>query len=259
MTVIEINKKLYTFPTAWNELSQKQLLEVMECLFLRQYTGEQGCLKLLKILAGLSWWEFFRAKPTQMEEYFYLTKFILEERTELTKQLLPVWDDLHGPCDGLDNIIMQEFYFADTYFMQWSENKEDIKSLNKLVACLYRPGKENYDHEKDPDGDKREAFNVNLCNWRADNIINKWPIKVKLAIAWWYDACRWQIVENNDEVFGGSGDPSKYGMVSMMMSVAEDGVLGDFHEVEKEYVSIVLIKINESIEKAKREEAALKK
>lgn len=67
MTVIELNDKVYAIPTEWNELSQKQLLQVMDCLFLKEYTGEQGTLKLLKILTGMCWWKFFHTKPTDME------------------------------------------------------------------------------------------------------------------------------------------------------------------------------------------------
>jgi len=61
LTRISINKKFYDVPTEWNELSQKQLLQIMDCLFLRQYSGEQCLLSLLKILCNMTWWEFFHA------------------------------------------------------------------------------------------------------------------------------------------------------------------------------------------------------
>lgn len=261
MTIIEINKKYYPIPTAWNELSQVQLLEVMSCLFIRKYiTGEQVLLKLLKILAGMNWWQFYRANPAEMEEYFYLTEFLLKEKTELTKQLIPKYEGLYGPDDDFNNLIMQELAISDSLFMQWNENKENSLLLNEFCALLYRPGKRNYDYDRNPDGDPREEFNQNISAWNAKHIVNKWPMSVKLAIAYWYDACRWKLVNDNDEVFGGSntGEVSQYGLVTVMLSVAETGALGDFSRVEKHYVQTVLMQINESIRKAKEQEKAMK-
>ena len=260
MTIIELNKKYFPIPTEWNELSQVQLLAVMETIFMRQYTSEQGELKLLKILAGLNFLQFFRTKPTEMAEYLYLTKFLLAEQSGLTKQLLPVYEDMYGPAGNFDNLIMKELVISDALFMQWSEDKENISLLNNFCALLYRPAKLNYDHDKNPEGDPREPFNQNLSEWNAKNIICKWPMKVKLAIIYWYDACRWQLVEDNDEVFGedSGNDVSKYGMVAVMLDVAESHALGDFTSVENHYVKTVLMQVNESIRKAKAQEKAMK-
>ena len=70
------------------------------------------------------------------------------------------------------------------------------------------------------------------------------------------DACRWELVESFDEIFGtsGTGDISKYGLVSMMLDVAEKGALGDFTTVENHYVKTVLIQMDETIRKAKEHE-----
>jgi hypothetical protein len=91
-------------------------------------------------------------------------------------------------------------------------------------------------------------------------IIRRWPLSVKLAIAHWYDACRWQLVEENDEVFGGSGsgDVSKYGLISVMLSVAEAGSMGTLKDVENQFVKTVMLQLNDSIAKAKAEEKKYK-
>lgn len=260
MKIIELNKKLYSIPTEWNELSQKQLLEVMDCLFMQQYTAEQGQLKLLKILTGMSFFDFFRTRAMDMDDYLYLTEFLLKDQKGLTKQLILEYDGLFGPSDELGNLVMQELVFSDSYFQQWSEHKEDLVMLDKLVAVLYRPAKEGYEFDKDPDGDAREEYNQNLCNWRALHQVKNWPLNVKLAIAAWYDACRWKIVDDNEEVFGGSssGEMAQYGLISVIRRVAQGGVLGDFNSVEKKYVSLVMIELNESIADAKAQEKAMK-
>lgn len=260
MTIIEVNKKYYTIPTKWNELSQQQLLQVMDALFVRQYSVEQGQLKLLKILCNMNYWQFFRTKPMEMEEFIYLTDFLLNEKTELTKNIIPVYKGMYGPASNFDNLVMKEMTICDNIFMQWAENREDISLLNDFCSLLYRPGKEGYDFEMNPDGDARILFNQNISEWYGRTEIAKWPMSVKLAIVYWYDACRQELVQQYDEVFGsdGSGDVSKYGLASMMMSVAEGGVLGDFSSVENHYVKTVLMQMDESIRKAKAQEKAMK-
>lgn len=282
MTIIELNKRYHTIPTEWNELSQQQLLQVMECFFMRQYTGEQALLKLLKILCNMNFWQFFntpvtsckkrtgllrsKQEVTGMEEYLYLTSFLFNERTGLTKQLLPVYDNLYGPESNFDNLQMKELVLCDALFMQWSEDKENISLLDDFVSLLYRPLRKSasyfkiYDIEKNPEGDVREPFNQNLSAWRAKNIISHWPINVKLAIVYWYDACRWELVDQNEEVFGSDsgGDVSKYGLAAVMLSVAEGNALGDLTSVENHYVKTVLMQIDERIRKAKAQEKAMK-
>lgn len=185
--------------------------------------------------------------------------FLLKEQTGLTKQLIPEYDNLYSPDDELSNLVMQELVFSDSYFMRWAENKEDITLLDELCAVLYRPDKKHYDHVKNPDGDPREEYNQNLCSYRAKHQVNKWPMNVKLAIAAWYDACRWKLVDDNPEVFGGEGgEVAQYGLISVIRRVAQGSVLGDFNSVEKKYVSLVMIELNESIADAKAQEKAMK-
>jgi hypothetical protein len=268
MKLIDINKKIYTVPEQWNELSQKQLIQIMDCLFMKQYTTEEVELKLLKILTNMSYWEFFRATPHELQEYLYLTQFLFNDQKDLTKQLIPEYDDLYGPAGEFDNLLMKELAICDIIFLQWSADRENEEHLNYFVALLYRPAKKRkgllkdkkYDFKRNPDGDPREDFNQNVAQYWAEKKIRHWPISVKLAIAYWYDACRWKLVDDNEEVFGdSSGDPSKYGLASLMLSVASDGALGDFTKVENTYVHIVLMQINESMRRAKEQEKLLKK
>lgn len=259
MTIAEVNKKFFTVPTEWNELSQQQLLDVMECIYMSQYYRDEGRLKLFKIITGLNWWQFFKCRSEELEDLLYLTDFLLGEKTNLTKQLIPHFDFLCGPDSELGNLVMSELVFSDAYFMQWCADKENIQLLNEFCAVLYRPMKKNYDLVKNPDGDPREEFNSNLSNYIAKTKIAKWPMKVKLAIATWYDACRWQIVQENPEVFGGSeADVSRHGLISVIRQVAKGGVLGNFVEVQKKYVSLVMIELNESIADAKEQEQQMK-
>jgi len=265
MTIIELNKKLYTIPTCWNELTRKQLLSVMESLFVKAFDINQGRLQLLKILTGMSWWQFFRTSTAQLQEFFYLTDFIISDRTNLTRQILEEYRGLYGPASDFDNLLMSELALCDNLFMRWSEERDKTEYLDELISMLYRPVRKGtllkrYDKKINPEGDVREEFNQNKCFYRARKIVKHWPLSVKLAIATWYDGCRWQMVDENEEVFGGSGnsDVSKYGLVSVMLSVAETGTFGDFNKVEKQFVKTVMMQLNDSIARAREMEKQMK-
>jgi hypothetical protein len=277
MKLVEINRQFYNVPESWNELSKRQLLQVMQLFYLLKYTNEQAQLKLLKILTGMSWWEFFRAPVTTcerrvfnpfnfstsvgvylfsirkicygMDEYLYLIHFLLEEN-KLTKNVVPQYKDFYGPADECSNLRMCEFTFSEHYYMQWSENRQDENLLNNLVAVLYRQRKKNYDLRKNEDGDPRIAFNENLCEYFAESEVYDWPLKLKLAIAHFYEACRIKLVADNEEVFGGDGEPAKHGLISIMIAVAEANAFGPFKEVEQLHVNMVMLQLKEQIHKA---------
>jgi hypothetical protein len=285
MKVIEINRRFYHVPENWNELSKRQLLQVLELFYSSKYTNEQAQVKILKILTGMSWWAFFRAPVATcersvlhpfkiatsfgvylftsramcygLEEYIYLTGFLVKEN-KLTKNVIPEYKDFHGPADECSNLRMSEFVFSEHYYMQWSENREDDKLLDNLVAVLYRPTKKKYNVRKNEDGDPRIAFNENLCEYFAESEVSGWPRSVKLAIAQFYEACRIKLVEENEEIFGGGGEPAKHGLISIMLAEAESHAFGPWKEVEQLHVNLVMIHLKEQIHKAKQLEAMYK-
>jgi hypothetical protein len=261
------------------------LLQVMQLFYSTNYSVEQAQLKLLKILTGMSWWNFFRAPVATcerfvfsfsaislsygvylfnsrmtcygLEEYLYLGNFLLTEN-KLTKNILPQYKEYYGPADECNNLRMCEFTFSEHYFMQWAENKDDDKLLNNLVAVLYRLKKNKYDLRKNEDGDPRIAFNENLCEYFATSQVYAWPRKLKLAIAQFYSACRQKFVDDNEEIFGGTGEPAKHGLISIMMSIADSHAFGPFKEVEQQHVNLVMIHLKEQIHKAKEMERQVK-
>lgn len=263
MKRILINKKYYSIPQTWDELTRKQLLQVMQILFLKNYRPEQLLMKLVQCLTGMSHAAFFRCNVEEIEEYFYLTEFLLTPKINFTKNLLPSYKFSHteffGPCDNLDNVRMKEFTLTEDLYLRWFDSeKKDMQALDELVAILYRPAPAHYDFKRNPEGDHREKFNQYVSAFYAKNYVSQWPQAVKLAIATWYGGCRLAIVDNNPEVFGGSGDPALYGLVSVMLNVAEGKVFGDFEKVEDQYINLVMMHLNETIDKGKKLEAQLK-
>lgn len=269
MKAIEINSRQYSVPECWNELSKKQLLQVIELLYQKNYSPEKTVLKLIKILTGMSWWAFVWApitskigkrEKTGLEEYLYLTEFLLTENC-LTNQLLPEYGGFAGPADDMINLIMDEFVFSESYYNRWAENRKDTGLLDNFIAILYRPQRRFYNKKKNSKGDVRTSFNEDLCKYYAGKDIKGWPLTVKLAIVHFYEACRQKWVEDNPEVFnGGGGDPAQYGLLSVMRGVAKSGIHGStLEEVGGKHVNAILMELNEMVAEAREQEKALKK
>lgn len=262
MRIVEINERYYTVPETWNELTGKQLIRVMEVLY-GNYATDTALLNLLKILTGMSWYRFFRTGMKHKAPFLDLATFLINTNS-LTDQLLPVYKRFHGPAKDFDNITGEEFVFSeDLYFKCFTQAGPDEprqmheEYLNELVAILYRRQKPGYKLKVNKDGDPREAFNQYVSAFYAMTYICKWPLAAKLAIFTWYETCRQQMIDSNPDVFdGGSGEPAKYGLVSVMRVIAEGGIHGTFENVQKMYVKMWMVELNEKAEEAKRNEKA---
>jgi hypothetical protein len=258
MKQIELNKKTYHIPSAWNELSQKQLLKLMDILYSNQDAGS-ALLQIFRILTCMTQFTFFSTRVKDMEDFLYLCEFLLEKNT-LTKNLIPIHEGFAGPKDDFGNLTGLEFVCSeDYYFRAFTKDHPDaqremsIEMLNEFVAVLYRPIKDNYNIKIDPDGDIRSPFNENICHYHAVGQIRYWPLQVKLAIFTWYEGCRQKMIEENPDVFdGGSGEPAKYGLLSVMRTIAETGIHGDFDKVQKMFVKMWMIELNEKAEEVKQ-------
>lgn len=258
MTTIKIGRSFYEIPTEWNELNAQQVLQIIDVFNNKEYGPVEIVLKLMQALLGLDKNKFSRMKAEDLEEYLYLAGFLFTNESYLTKQLFPEYAQMHGPGDEIDNVVMKEFVFSEHYFMQWQEDKENEELLNNFIATIYRPVKENYDREMDPDGDCRIEFNENVCEWYAKKLISNWPMNVRMAIAHWYAGSRAKIVDDNPDVFGGSGEAAKYGLISIIREIAKQGAHGNFEAVENMNMNLVMIELNEIVEEGKRFEQQMK-
>lgn len=257
MKTIEINKRIYLVPEKWNELTGRQLLQAMDILYSDQAT-ETALLQLLRIITGMGWYRFFRCPLDQKAEFLDLTYFLVNE-SDLTKNVLPEFDKLYGPADDFNNITGEEFVFSeDAYFKSFIPATETDPrviiedGLNGLVAVLYRQKKKGYDLARNADGDPRQPFNQNICEYNAKHIISKWPRSAKLAVFTWYEACRKQMIDSNPDIFTGGGEQARYGLISVMRVIAEGGIHGTFEQVQKMYVKMWMVELNEKYEESKR-------
>lgn len=258
MKLVDIHKKLFAVPDCWNELTGPQLVQVME-VFENPGELDEARLKLLQIITGMKRWRMKLVPPAALMDVIYLGDFIITENT-LTKNLLPQYKSFYGPADDFGNLLMCEFTYAEDYFLRWKQGEEKDESLlNALVAVLYRKAKKNYDKKKNEEGDVREKFNEHVCNYHAKHTVKNWPLQTRKAITHWYDGCRSKLSKDYPDVFSGSGgEPAKYGLVSMMLNVAEKGTFGDFDKVEQKPVRLVMVQLDEMVQEAKKMEQQMK-
>lgn len=261
MITVHLHKRDYDLPQTLNELNGRQLVAVMN-VFLENPEMDLARLKLLKILMGVGWMQFARIPVEEKADVLHHTDFLLTDKS-LTRQLIPIYKGFHGPAEDFNNLLMEEFVFAEDFYLRYAESKRPVNEgeepgmgeerlLDDLISVLYRKPKAGYDLKINPDGDGREPFNENVCRHSAAAVISGWPMGVKLAILTWYSCCREKMVQDNPEVFGGSGGPAKYGLLSIMRSIAESGVHGDFDKVAKKHVKIIMMELNEKVEDNKR-------
>jgi hypothetical protein len=262
LKIITIHTKTYSVASEWNELSGSQLLKVMDVLY-GNYEVDAARLLLLKILTRMSWYGFCKIPMPDKAEFLDVTHFLINDNT-LTKQLLPQYDGFYGPDDDFNNITGEEFIFSeDFYFKSFSQDTADgprtmiEAGLNGLASVLYREQKKDYDFELNPDGDPRKPFNQNIAAFNENKIVTAWPMNVKLAIFTWYETCRQRMILANPEIFSsGSGEPAKYGLLSVMRAIAEGGIHGKFDDVAKMYVKMWMVELNEKVAEAKQQEKA---
>lgn len=268
MTIIQLHNRFYRIPETWNELCGKQLIRISKVL-LQQPEEITGKMQLLKILTGMSWWQWLQQSVAELEDHLYLVDFLLYE-ANLTEQVLPCYPKfkiqnpksktLYGPASNFDNLLIAEFSFCEFFYKSYESKGavDGINELNQLVGTLYRKQKAFYNRKTNPDGDCRQPFNKNLCDHYYPMLVQAWPIEVKVAIAWWYKACRVALQKQFSNVFSGGGDVAKYGMWSVMNSVAEKGNHGTFANVEQMLLKEFMMELSESIEKNKKLEQKMK-
>ena len=251
MIEVYYKKSFFKCPTEWNELTRKQVLQVMKILY-GQTSEINGILMLFRCIASIPWWQFYTMRTGGLlNAALEATEFLVKENN-LTKNLIPKYRGFYGPADQLGNLRMGEFCFAEFFYLKYRNSKE-YADLDDLVSVLYRPGKRFYNHRINEAGDHRKPFNPNVQQ-HLKKSVKRWPLEVKHAILHFYEASRDEKIRNNDKVFSKGGGESLYGMWSTMRGVAKTGHFGDFDKVQEQYVDTILMELNETVAEAEEME-----
>ncbi len=169
-----------------------------------------------------------------------------------TQNLLPCWQDLHGPASHGADLTFGEFRAATTAMMEYEHRKEDV-SLLALTAILYRP-----------------AFKQNGCTFREPYQEKYLPHYMKLAsempkpvqwgvYAWFSSFCRYlytgvfiidgleisfaPLFEKSGKQETDSTASQNLGLSSILYSVAESGIFGTVNDTESTTLLRVMMKL----------------
>lgn len=278
MITVHIYKKKFQMPEQWNQLTGKQLIQLAFYL-VQDNVSYKEKVYILKVCLGLSDKELFNyawlpkwLSNTQffkkievllfLHDHLHLIDFLFEHN-HLTKQLLPRlvhWSaskNYWGPADNFENLTMDEFCFSEYHFLEFKKtNSRD--ALIRFVATLYRPAKKGYSLLVNKDGDIRVPFNEHLIKSYAKDIA-RFSLSHMLGVFIWYMGCRYELIRLFPKVFNGKeSDTESFGLFSLITSVAEDGVMGDFDKVNKKQVHTILLRLTELINQAEKAEADIK-
>jgi hypothetical protein len=206
VTITDLNKK-FALPGSYNELTRRQLLNIVGFLYVDWPDWKKKQHILFELLGKNQAAYLVRnlEYKEKLIDLFPLTDFIFSE-SKLTKNLIPSFTlpsgkKYYGPQDYLRNISFIEFIRCEEAFGKFKKTG-DVKFLDRMVAVLYRPKKEEYDPEKDKTGDIREEYNDYILDRRAA-IAGQVHLHVRLAVLHFYHGCRNFIVnhKNHRNVF----------------------------------------------------------
>lgn len=222
MKINKLGNTPFSFPEEMNELTARQLqviisftfnktdikeskIEILKAFFYRNwgilwlFLKNEKLIPLIDFLTfGLfTFNQYVLGEGSLIDMIRSASSFLLESDSHFTKQLFPIiqvrekrfsiWrQKLFGPEDELKSITFKEFISLDFFYQLYAKNQEE-KHLNKLCAIMYRPKNEAF---KDDDSINKRAA-----------LFERVPFITKLCIFQFYDGCRKEIVENNEDLF----------------------------------------------------------
>lgn len=215
MKLVVVHNRIRMLPAEWNELSKKDLLFIsaLSRLMLKPEEFKTRLalyfLKLrfygskTKIINGRTAYRMVHKYRVVWVDSLHIAYVIdkclawiikeikdqdgnvkrIEVDSHLEKQILPVIKvngrKYYGPDNAMSNSTLDEFISAMVYFNHW-QSTGNIKHLNSLIACLYRPASKN----KTP-GDIRRPFDDNLTDLYSSKLSTLHP-NYKKAIEYYF-------------------------------------------------------------------------
>lgn len=191
-------------PTSWNELSEKQLINVCE-LYMRGLE-EQEFLSLAALhLSGIRVADKSSVAATHQFRHkrrkFYMDVFqfaslcnsvrFLLNPPSLNIQKIPdiriLGKKYYGPSTMISNMTFGEWIQVDIYMQHYGQTKER-KYLQMAAAAMYRRCDKKKVRSEEYDGDPRRKFNEHLVE-RNSKIFNRVSDAKLMAISIFFNGC----------------------------------------------------------------------
>lgn len=260
MNIINIDGLIRKVASEWNELSKSDLMWLMNRMEHLLKPSYEFRLRMMLRLLNVQWWRIFTQKKLMnipVEEASYLSNIVdwafPAEKVSLTKNHFRtkwvLFRKMIGPADGLKNLTLAEFSFADFHFRQYMST-QDENELNKLCAVLWRVKGNKLDvNDVGFRNDKRSIFNSYAINENSKRY--KWTSKkYKYFVLMFFWGCRNHFVKTYPSVFS-SGNASKstgldLGWVNVMFELS-GSKFGTLDETSKQDLTTILLFLENSL------------
>lgn len=269
MKQLVVNKKHYSFPEKWQELSKNQFLKIA---FTRlnfedsdnetEYQATR--IILFKILSGVPDHIIAVIEPVQWLDLLPHVNWTLEVPTYTTNPIPIIRyrsfftrKTLFGPIDLLRTSSFKEFREADQAFLNFTNNK-NWDSIWLLMAILWRPKRKDIsDYKTNPmkwDGDVREPLNLAFAKRRALIYKHRIPQYYAIAVFLYYLCARDRALIKNtllQPLFRGSSKPSKLGWFETLLEMSNTK-FGTAEQTDEENWLVILVEMARQIELSER-------
>lgn len=187
MSLARFQLTLFTAFTKLRVLQKKEIYLNHQYYYYLAHGITREFLVSLEQLALICRWFDFMLQPSDEQNTAFTVNY-----TGI-RNLVPVipasYGMLHGPADGLSNLLFSEYIYAETAFDAFKRTGRWKYAL-RLAAILYRPEKNNLNQDSpDYNGDPRESFNDFLVTERCKKL-ESLDTKYISAVLMWYSACR---------------------------------------------------------------------
>lgn len=239
-------------PSAWNELSRKNLIDFCRLMLwhdakveflLHKYNGSQHITPDdIKNTVGLQFRKSLFQKfinhslprhitTNEVMDFAATQTFLFNEEAAIENWLIPYFFlpayrcnpfPFFGPGNMLQYITVAEISYADMYLNQYIATQQ-VQWLDKLIACIYRlVTPVSLARWFINGGDIRPAFNDNLVERHARRVASL-PMYIKLAVFYLYKSARVLDQQINAPIYQNHGQQaSKLGWAAVIISLAGD-------------------------------------
>ena len=209
-------------PTTWNELSEKQLIQVAGLLNSQLSSPYEFRIKAVQILAKLNLMQVFALGELLVDLYPFVE--FLEKEIELTsnriESIKAKRQRFFGPIGNFETLTAGEWTEADEAYMDYSSN-QNSDALNRLMAILYRDRQKGmWKGSSKWAGDYRIPYMEATVNTRIE-AMQRVPIGTKLAVLLWWKGCRREWEQVFERVFKDKSEgPESFGWAETVLKLS---------------------------------------
>ncbi|MCX2473574.1 hypothetical protein OQZ33_04435 [Pedobacter sp. MC2016-05] len=251
MNIIQIENKSYTCPDKWTEMEAWQLLIWMKIIS-RNIERTHAFAFAVMLFYKIKKRTFFKLNAAQQVQLKNTLQF-LAEGNKLFKWVIPIvkpffWIKHFGPSDRLATSTIQEFRFAETYYLAFQKTQNQA-FIDQLIAALYR--EKGFNNLK---MDCRVQISQLLINTTAGKM-KRLDKATRAAIVFNYEGCREYIFHKYPTIFKKSVNQTKSNSLPDLEGIIKTvagGKFGTFRETEDTSLYIFLDHLADEIEAAEK-------